>query len=311
MSNPPGPDQDDEPQAQAEEAPQATEENQQPTEEAALESSPEPEESAQQETTQQETTDEPAEPPSEAPTEVITTGEPEPEFESAEPTEVLEGAADDAADRRYSAPSGFDVRSTEIIQSPPEPATDVMSVPGPPSASPGQIAAAAVGGQPRPVAPQAIPPRPRAGRHRSWGLVLALILVIAALAAVAVFGTVWLTHTSSPKVSQEDQVRQTIHEFDIAIQKGDLAQLRGMTCGTTRDSYVNYDDQEWATTHEKVIAAKRYPMVASIDEVAVDGHHAEANVTTFIAYEPQVRSTRSFDLQFLDGRWKICEGPIG
>ena len=321
MSNPPGPDQDatpeadetpagDEPQAQAEDAPQATEEAQQPTEEASLESSAEPEESAPDETAPEETADEPAE-PSEAPTEVITTSEPEPEFESAEPTEVLEGADDDAADRRYSAPSGFDVRSTEIIQTPPEPATDVMSVPGPPSASPGQIAAAAVGGQPRPVAPQAIPPRPPAGRHRSWGLVLALILVIAALAAVAVFGTVWLTHTSSPKVSQEDQVRQTIHEFDNAIQKGDLAQLRGITCGTTRDSYVNYDDQEWAATHEKVIAAKRYPMVASIDEVAVDGHHAEANVTTFIAYEPQVRSTRSFDLQFLDGRWKICQGPIG
>jgi hypothetical protein len=316
MSNPPGPDQDttpeaeetpagDEPQAQAEEAPQATEEAQQPTDEASLESSTEPEETAPAEAA-----DEPAE-PSEAPTEVITTSEPEPEFESAEPTEVLEGADDHEAEPRYSAPSGFDVRSTEIIQTPPEPATDVMSVPGPPSASPGQVAAAAVGGQPRPVAPQAIPPRPPGGRHRSWGLVLALILLIAALAAVAVFGTVWLTHTSSPKVSQEDQVRQTIHEFDNAIQKGDLAQLRGITCGSTRDSYVNYDDQEWAATHEKVMAAKRYPMVASIDEVAVDGHHAEANVTTFIAYEPQVRSTRSFDLQFLDGRWKICEGPIG
>jgi hypothetical protein len=303
MSNPSGPDQDatpeaeetpagDDPQAQAEEAAQATEEAKQPTEETADEE-PAPEEPAAEEPAVA-----PAEPPdgpSEAPTEVITPSEPEPEFESAEPTVVLEGV-DDAADLRYSAPSGFDVKPTEIMQSPPEPATEVMSVPG---------------GQPRLVAPQAIPPRPPNGRHRSWALVLALILVIAALAAVAVFGTVWLTHTSSPKVSQEDQVRQTIHEFDNAVQKGDLAQLRGITCGSTRDGYVNYDDQQWAATHEKVIAAKRYPMVASIDEVAVDGQHAEANVTTFIAYEPQVRSTRSFDLQFLDGRWKICEGPIG
>ncbi|MEA2669215.1 MAG: hypothetical protein QOJ33_2149 [Chloroflexota bacterium] len=303
MSNPSGPDQDatpeaeetpagDDPQAQAEEAAQATEEAKQPTEETADEE-PAPEEPAAEEPAVA-----PAEPPdgpSEAPTEVITPSEPEPEFESAEPTVVLEGV-DDAADLRYSAPSGFDVKPTEIMQGPPEPATEVMSVPG---------------GQPRLVAPQAIPPRPPNGRHRSWALVLALILVIAALAAVAVFGTVWLTHTSSPKVSQEDQVRQTIHEFDNAVQKGDLAQLRGITCGTTRDGYVNYDDQQWAATHEKVIAAKRYPMVASIDEVAVDGQHAEANVTTFIAYEPQVRSTRSFDLQFLDGRWKICQGPIG
>ncbi len=308
MSNPSGPDQDatpeaeeapagDDPQAQAEEAAQATEEAKQPTEETADEE-PAPEEPGPEESAPEESDEAPAEPPegpSEAPTEVITPSEPEPEFESAEPTVVLEGV-DDAADLRYSAPSGFDVKATEIIQTPPEPATEVMSVPG---------------GQPRPVAPQAIPPRPPSGRHRSWALVLALILVIAALAAVAVFGTVWLTHTSSPQVSQEDQVRQTIHDFDNAVQKGDLAQLRGITCGTTRDSYVSYDDQQWAATHEKVIAAKRYPMVASIDEVAVDGHHAEANVTTFIAYEPQVRSTRSFDLQFLDGRWKICEGPIG
>jgi hypothetical protein len=301
MSNPSGPDQDatpeaeetpagDDPQAQAEEAAQATEEAKQPTEETTDEE-PAPEESAPEESA--EAPAEPPEGPSEAPTEVITPSEPE--FESAEPTVVLEGV-DDAADLRYSAPSGFDVKPTEIMQSPSEPATEVMSVPG---------------GQPRLVAPQAIPPRPPNGRHRSWALVLALILVIAALAAVAVFGTVWLTHTSSPKVSQEDQVRETIHEFDNAVQKGDLAQLRGITCGTTRDGYVNYDDQQWAATHEKVIAAKRYPMVASIDEVAVDGNHAEANVTTFIAYEPQVRSTRSFDLQFLDGRWKICEGPIG
>jgi hypothetical protein len=289
MSNPSAPDQDATPEPGAEEA-------QQPTEEETLESSPEPEEPAPEETAPEESAPEepdPEEPDPAAPTEVIEP-EPEPRFESAEPTVVLDGAGDNAADLRYSAPSGFDVKPTEVMESPPEPATDVMSVTG----------------QPRPVAPQAIPPRRTRGRHRSWGLVLALILVIAALAAVAVFGTVWLTHTSSPKVSQEDQVRQTIHDFDNAIQKGDLAQLRGITCGTTRDSYVNYDDQQWAATHDKVIAAKRYPMVASIDEVAVNGQHAEANVTTFIAYEPQVRSTRSFDLQFLDGRWKICQGPI-
>jgi hypothetical protein len=327
MSNPSGPDQDAKPEPEetpADDAPQATEEAEQPTEEASPESSaPEeaeetpPEESSSAEPAEPDEPAEPAEPdepdepaePSDPPTEVIT---PEPQFESAEPTVVLEGAAADAAPEvRYSAPSGFDVKSTEVIQSPPEPATDVMSVPGPTSPAPAQVAAAAVGGQPRPVAPQAIPPRRTAGRHRSWGLVLALILVIAALAAVAVFGTVWLTHSSAPKVSQEDQVRQTIHDFDNAIQRGDLAQLRGITCGTTRDSYLNYDDQQWATTHEQVVAAKRYPMVASIDEVAVNGQHAEANVTTFIAYEPQVRSTRSFDLQFLDGRWKICQGPIG
>lgn len=285
MSNPSGPDEDAtsateetpadaEPQAPAEEESQPTEEAEHPSEAPTEE----------------------AERPSEAPTDVISTSEPEPQFESAEPTVVLPGSEQQATQKRYSAPSGFDVKSTEVIKTPAEPATDVMSMPsGPPAA-------------PRPAAPQAIPPR--LGRHRSWGLVLALILVIAALAAVAVLGTVWLTHKASPKVSQEDQVRQTIQEFDVAIQKGDLPKLRGITCGTTRDDYVNYPDKDWAATYPRIAAAKQYPVVASIDQVVVNDQHAEANVTSFMAYAPQVRSTRSFDLRFLDGRWKICEGPV-
>lgn len=271
MSNPPGPDQDATP--------------------------------ADEQTPSAEETQAPAEPSTEA----IDTSEPEPQFESAEPTEVLPGSEEQAEpERRYSAPSGFDVRSTEIIYTSPEPPTEVIR--GAPPTPSEQIAAAAVTDPARSAAPQAIPPR--SPRHRSWGLVLALILMIAALAAIAVLGTVWLTNKASPKVSQEDQVRQTIQDFDAAIQKGDLPQLRGITCGGTRDSYVKYRDQDWAATYPRIAAAKQYPAVASIDQVVVNDQHAEANVTSFMAYAPQVRSTRSFDLQYLDGRWKICEGPI-
>ncbi|HEX2213458.1 MAG TPA: DUF4878 domain-containing protein, partial [Mycobacterium sp.] len=31
--------------------------------------------------------------------------------------------------------------------------------------------------------------------------------------------------------------------------------------------------------------------------------------TAFMAYAPQTRSTRSFDLEFRDEQWKICQGP--
>ena len=61
--------------------------------------------------------------------------------------------------------------------------------------------------------------------------------------------------------------------------------------------------------HARVAAAKQYPVVASIDQVVVNGDHAEANVTTFMAYAPETRSTRSFDLQFRDEQWKICQAP--
>ncbi|BBY80607.1 hypothetical protein MPUL_17650 [Mycolicibacterium pulveris] len=241
---------------------------------------------------------------SEAATEVLPP--PDPDHEPA--TEVISHAdalteqnpADHAGERRFTAPSGFDAGSTQKIDTPQDPATEVFSPP------PGAV-------QQKPVAPQVIPPRDEAPKppqnRRSWGWVIAIVLVIAALAAIAVLGTVLLTRGSDARVSQEDQVRSTIQNFDIAIQNGDLATLRSITCGATRDSYVNYNDQAWAETHARVAAAKQYPVVASIDEVVINGDHAEANVTTFMAFAPQVRSTRSFDLEFRDDQWKICQAP--
>jgi hypothetical protein len=229
-----------------------------------------------------------------APTEVFATHPPEPEPAAGRP------------ERRFTAPSGFDAGSTEKIETPPDPATEVLSqsplTPTEPVIAPRP---------PRTATPQSIPPRTPLRRHRSWGWVLALILVIAALAAVAILGTVWLTRSNAPKVSQEDLVRETIQNFDVAVQKGDLATLRGITCGTTRDAYVNYDERAWADTHAKVAAAKQYPVVANIDQVVVNGAHAEANVTTFMAYAPQIRSARSFDLQYVGEGWKICQAPTG
>jgi hypothetical protein len=205
-------------------------------------------------------------------------------------------------ERRFTAPSGFDAGSTQKIDTPAEPVTEVM-MPVPTESM----------AQQRPVAPQVIPPRTDPGKpprnRRSWGWVVAFLLVIAALVAAAILGTLLLTRGSTPKVSQEDMVRSTIQNFDAAVQNGDLATLRSITCGTTRDSYVNYDERAWTETHARVAVAKQYPVVASIDQVVVNGDHAEANVTTFMAYAPQTRSTRSFDLQFRDDQWKICQVP--
>ncbi|OBG93650.1 DUF4878 domain-containing protein [Mycobacterium sp. E136] len=219
-------------------------------------------------------------------TEVMSTAQP-----ATEPAVAV-----DEGERRFTAPSGFDAGTTQRIDTPTEPATEVF-------ASPGQ----------KSVAPQVIPPRGEAPRppqqRRSWGWVVAVVLVIAALVAIAVLGTVLLTRDSTPKASQEEMVRNTISEFDSAIQSGDLAKLRSITCGSKRDSYVRYDDKTWAEIHERVAAAKQYPVVASIDQVVINGDHAEANVTAFMAYAPQTRSTRSFDLEFRDDQWKICQAP--
>jgi hypothetical protein len=83
--------------------------------------------------------------------------------------------------------------------------------------------------------------------------------------------------------------------------------LREVTCGQTQETYLNYDDKAWSDAYTQVVAAKQYPVVASIDEVVVNGDHAEANVTSYMAFDPGTTSTRSFDLQFRNDKWKICQ----
>ncbi|MGB0970184.1 MAG: DUF4878 domain-containing protein [Mycobacterium sp.] len=237
---------------------------------------------------------------------------PEPEAEQEPATEVMapadphgEDPAEQPGQRRYTAPSGFDAGSTQIINRPVDPATEVFSAT--------EDAQAEGVGADKPVTPQMIPPRgevpPPRSTRRNWGWTTAIVLVIAALAAIATLGTFLLTRTSSPAVSQDELVRTTIENFDIAVQNGDLSTLRGITCGATRDNYVRYNEKAWSDTHARVAAAKQYPVVASIDQVVINGDHAEANVTTFMAYAPQTRSTRSFDLEFRDDQWKICQAP--
>src|SRR6185312_14625621 len=204
-------------------------------------------------------------------------------------------------ERRFTAP-GFDAKETTIISTTPEPATEAF--------------AAQFGGVgPKAAVPQSIPPRLggklRTSTQFNWGWILAIVVIVLALAAIAILGTVLLTRGKHTRVSQEDQVRHTIGNFDVAIQRGDLTTLRTITCGTTRDGYADYDERAWDETYRRVSAAKQYPVIASIDQVVVNGQHAEANVTTFMAYDPQVRSTRSMDLQYRDDQWKVCQSASG
>jgi hypothetical protein len=214
-------------------------------------------------------------------------------------TEVIEipagaGPAPGAGDeRRYTAP-GFDAGFTQIIDRVPDDEAAFMSAPTQAFASTPRL---------RTAAPQAIPPR--RPERPSW--LIPILVVVAALIAAAILGVVLMKRSETAKASKENAVRATIENFDTAVRNGDLATLRTITCGQTRDTYASYDDKAWSDTYARVAAAKQYPVVASVDEVVVNGDHAEANVTSYMAFDPATTSIRSFDLQFSDDQWKICQ----
>jgi hypothetical protein len=112
-------------------------------------------------------------------------------------------------ERRFTAPSAFDAGSTQQIERPPEPATEIISAPTEPlfrrrRATPRTIRAWRATKVP-------------AGRRRSWGWVVAVLLVIAALVAVAVLGTVLLTRHDT---AQASHVGSSVAYRDMAIEPG-------------------------------------------------------------------------------------------
>jgi hypothetical protein len=220
--------------------------------------------------------------------------------EATQAPEVGEVAADAdssapaTGERRYTAP-GFDAGSTQIIDRLPDDETELIAT---------TTEAFNAAPPPRSAAPQAIPPR-TPGRPR-W--LIPTLLALAALVAAAIVGTVLLVRANAAK-AQQNMVRSTIETFDTAVRNGDLATLREVTCGQTREDYAAFDDASWADASTRILAAKQYPVIASVDEVVIDGDHAEANVTSYMAFDPATTSSRSFDLQFTDEKWKICQAP--
>jgi hypothetical protein len=107
-------------------------------------------------------------------------------------------------ERRFTAPSNFDAGATQKIEPQADPATEVM----PPV--------------PKSVVPQLIPGRSGSAKplrtRRSWGWVVALLLVIAALVAVAILGTVLITRNSASGASGAHGFGATVQAIDTAAR---------------------------------------------------------------------------------------------
>lgn len=225
-------------------------------------------------------------------TEVITVTEATGASGASEIAAQTDSSTPATGERRYTAP-GFDAGSTQIIDRLPDDETEFIA-----TATDAFPATA----QPRTAAPQAIPAR--TPRRPRW--LLTILLALTVLLAAVILGAVLLMRANAAKAAQ-NMVRSTIETFDTAVRNGDLATLREVTCGQTRADYDKFDDKSWADASTRILAAQQYPVVSSIDDVVINGDHAEANVTSYMAFDPATTSTRSFDLQFRDEQWKICQ----
>ncbi len=99
----------------------------------------------------------------------------------------------------------------------------------------------------------------------------------------------------------------TIDTFVAALTQGDLATLRTSTCGSLAEYYQGLSDQDFAEVHQVAVTQQNIPVVGGVDGVQITGDTAIAQVKAHTAANPGEQSWRTFNLEKVDGTWKICD----
>ncbi len=160
--------------------------------------------------------------------------------------------------------------------------------------------------QPQRVSPTPTPSTDETPAPRSKRLLLAAGAAVAVL-VLAVVGLFALTGSET----EEDKVRNAIGDYTSALRDGDLASLRGSTCGPLHDFYKNIPDDQFAGVHQLSKERKNIPVVDSIDAIRITDDTAIAQATVYTEADPSKRSARTFDLERTDTGWKVCDPPAG
>lgn len=143
----------------------------------------------------------------------------------------------------------------------------------------------------------------RTGGRRGW-IVAVTLAVVGVLAALGVTG--FVIARGGAGNGTESQVRDAVDTFVGALGSGDLPTLQSSTCGTLADFYRGIPAAEFAEVHRDAVTAGSVPVVTSVDSIQVTGDSALAQVTAHTAANPSDASPRTFDLERVDGAWKIC-----
>jgi hypothetical protein len=159
----------------------------------------------------------------------------------------------------------------------------------------------------QPSAPQRVgPAAPAARKHGKAWLLAAIAAGVLVIAAIAVAGVV-VYNNNRAENSPEAQVQGTIDTFVAALTQGDLATLRTSTCGGLAEYYQGISDQDFAEVHQVAITQQNIPVVGEVDAVQITGDTAIAQVKAHTAANPNEQSWRTFNLEKVDGTWKVCD----
>ncbi|MFC9553191.1 transcriptional regulator [Rhodococcus sp. NPDC056960] len=183
----------------------------------------------------------------------------------------------------------------------PQSARPVPPPPAPPKAAPQRVL------PPQQSAPQrvAAAEKPQKKHGKAW-LFAAIAAGVIVVAAIAVAGVV-VYNNNRAENSPEAQVQGTIDTFVAALTQGDLATLRTSTCGSLAEYYQGLSDQDFAEVHQVAVTQQNIPVVGGVDAVQITGDTAIAQVKAHTAANPGEQSWRTFNLEKVDGTWKICD----
>ncbi len=183
----------------------------------------------------------------------------------------------------------------------PPPPAPPRPAPTPPKAAPQRVL------PPQQSAPQrvAAAQQPAKKHGKAW-LFAAIAAFVIVVAAIAVAGVVVYTNNRAEN-SPEAQVQGTIDTFVAALTQGDLATLRTSTCGSLAEYYQGISDQDFAEVHQVAVTQQNIPVVGGVDAVQITGDTAIAQVKAHTAANPGEQSWRTFNLEKVDGTWKICD----
>ncbi|WP_448222534.1 Rv0361 family membrane protein [Gordonia iterans] len=155
-----------------------------------------------------------------------------------------------------------------------------------------------------PHQPEVIPgatPAPAEKKRRTWLWAL-LALIAAGVVAVLVW---WFAFANSPQA----KVADAAETYQTAMAEGDLAALRGVTCGEEYAFYSSVSEEEFSRAYQSQKERGQLFSFKEITGVSVNGDTARVGVDIYNDDDPNATTNAQITLHNVGGEWKVCTRP--